>query len=73
MITQERFCNNMNLMHLAHVSGNEDIVIKIMRGILAYFPNKKDELEHYCFKLDFGKCGEEFQSPEELYNELTKL
>ncbi len=72
MITQEKFCHNLNLMHLADISGNEDIVLNIMKGFLVYFPNEKENLEYYCFGLYFGKCGEEFQSPEELYNELIK-
>lgn len=71
MITEERFCRNMNLMHIAYLSRNLDIVLKIMRGFLAYFPNDKETLDHYCFGLDFGKCGEEFQTPEELYKQLT--
>lgn len=30
------------------------------------------EIEHYCFTLDFGKCGEDYESPEELYHRLFR-
>ncbi|MFM9825341.1 hypothetical protein [Flavobacterium sp.] len=72
IITQERFCKNINLMNLAFVSGNEDIILRIFKGILAHFPNEKESLEHYCFVLNFGKCGDEYEPPEEFYERLIK-
>jgi hypothetical protein len=35
---------------------------------------EKNELEHYCFVLNFGKISDEecFESTEELYNRLSK-
>ena len=72
IITQERFCKNINLMNLAYVLDNEDVVFRIFKGVLAHFPNDKESLEHYCFILNFGKCGDEYESPEEFYERLIK-
>lgn len=71
MITEERFVKNINLMLLSVFCGNDETTKKIFEGILAHFPNKKDELEHYCFKLDFGKCGEDYEEPKDFYKRLT--
>ena len=70
MITQERFCNNINLAHLAYVNGVEEMYLRIIKGVLAYFPNGKEELEHYCLFTNFGMLEGHEKSPEELYNEL---
>ena len=70
MITQERFCNNINLAHLAYVNGVEEMYLRIIRGVLAYFPNGKEELEHYCIFTNFGMLEGHEKTPEELYNEL---
>ncbi len=72
MITKEKFCQNINLMHLAVISGNNDVVKRIFNGILAHFPKEKEELEHYCHFLCFGKCGDDFEPPEDFYERLIK-
>ena len=75
MITEERFCKNINLMHLATISGNEDILIKILRGLHNYFPKDENgfsEIEHYCFDNNFGKPNPEsdYETVENLYKRL---
>lgn len=44
-------------------------LIEILRF---YFPIKENhcEISHYMFCLDFGKCGNEYESVEDLYNRL---
>jgi len=40
-----------------------------------YFPKESNgfcEIEHYCFVLDFGKCGEDYESAEELYDRMLE-
>lgn len=72
MIPFNRFEKNIGLAHLALISGNEDIYLKIIRGLLVYFPNRKDILEHYCFDNNFGKptLESEYDTIENLYNRL---
>ena len=72
MITQERFCYNINLAHFALISGNEDMYLKILRGLLVYFPNSESELSHYCIFTNFGLLEGHEKTPEELYNELIE-
>ena len=71
MITLERFSKNINLAHLAYVSGNDDIVLKVMKGLLVFFPNGKEDLEHFAFFTNFGVLEGHEKSIEELYNELN--
>lgn len=45
----------------------------IMNMLRVYFPKDLNgfcEIEHYCFQLNFGKVGEEYESPFELYDRL---
>ena len=72
MIEYERFEKNLNLLHLAYVSGNDEIVIRIMKGLLAVFPKGKDILEHFCIFTNFGLLEGHEKTPEELYNELIE-
>lgn len=53
---------------------NSEYLKVIMALLRLHFPVDSDgfcELEHYMFVLDFGKIGEEYESPEELYDRLT--
>ena len=72
MISQERFCKNINLLHLAYVCDDEKMMKRIINGILVFFPNDKDKLEHFCFFCNFGLLEGHEQTPEELYNELIE-
>ena len=72
MIEYERFEKNLNLLHLAYISGNDETCLKIMRGFLAVFPKGKDILEHYCYFTNFGLLEGHEKTPEELYNELIE-
>lgn len=52
-------------------SGYLSSVLDLLR---VYFPVGDDgfcEIEHWCFVLDFGKCGDEYESPSELYDRLV--
>lgn len=74
MITLERFEKNINLAHLAYISGNDDVVLKIIKALLVFFPDGKDDLEHYCFDNNFGKPTpeSEYDTIEDLYERLIK-
>lgn len=72
MISQDKFVKNINIMHFCLVFVSEEKALSIFNGILAYFPNKKEELEHWCFKINFGKCGDEYESAEEFYKRLVE-
>ena len=72
MINLDRFQKNINVIHLAYVSGNEDVVLRVMKAILNHFPNKKEELEHFIFFTNFGLLEGFEMSIEEFYEELTK-
>lgn len=53
---------------------NSEYLKVIMSLLRLHFPVDVDgfcELEHYMFVLDFGKVGEEYESPEELYDRLV--
>ena len=74
MIDFSRFSKNINLMHLATITGNDDVVLKVMRGLLVFFPNGREEIEHYCFDNNFGKptSESEYDTIENLYNKLLE-
>ena len=72
MLTLSRFCHNINLAHLAYVNGADEMYLRIIKGVLAYFPNGKDELEHFCIFTNFGLLKGFEKTPEELYNELLE-
>lgn len=75
-IDLERFTKNINLLNLAYMCGNDEIVSKIIIGLQKYFPKDKNgfcEIEHYCFDNNFGKptTESEYDTIENLYNRLT--
>lgn len=72
MITIERFKKNINLMHLAYITENEDVVLKVMRGLLVFFPNRESEITHFCFFCNFGLLEGHESTIEELYNKLLE-
>ena len=74
MIDFERFEKNINLCHLAYVNGADDMYLKIIRGLLVFFPNGREEIEHYCFDNNFGKptSESEYDTIENLYNKLLE-
>lgn len=72
MITLERFSKNINLMHLAYITDNEDVVLKIIKGLLVFFPNGKDEIEHFAFFCNFGLLEGHESTIEELYTKLLE-
>ena len=72
MITQERFCNNINRAHLAYVNGADEMYLRILRGLLVYFPNSESELSHYCIFTNFGLLEGHEKTTEELFNELLE-
>jgi len=70
MITLERFSKNINISHLAYITGNEDIVLKVIKGLLVFFPNSKEDIEHFMFYTNFGLLEGFEMTIEELYNQL---
>ena len=72
LISLERFSKNINLMHLAYVNGADEMYLRILRGLLVYFPNSESELSHYCIFTNFGLLEGHEKTPEELYNELLE-
>lgn len=72
MITLERFSKNINLAHLAYVNGADEMYLRIIKGILVYFPNGKDQLEHFCFFCNFGLLKGHEMEIDELYNQLLE-
>lgn len=46
----------------------------ILDLLRVFYPKDSDghcEISHYCFILDFGKIGDEYESPEEFYDRLN--
>jgi len=53
---------------------NSKLVSSIISLLQEYFTKDESghcEILHYCYFLDFGKCGEEYESPEQLYDRLS--
>jgi len=50
---------------------NNRLICTIIKLLSFWFP--KEDLEHYCFQLNFGKNGEEYESPEEFYDALLRF
>jgi hypothetical protein len=53
---------------------NSKYLSSLMKLLRLHFPIDGDgfcDIEHYCFFLDFGKCGDDYESPEELYDRLV--
>ncbi len=72
MITFERFSKNINLAHLAYVNGADEMYLRIIRGILVFFPNGKEQLEHFCIVCNFGLLEGHEMEIEELYTKLLE-
>jgi len=78
MISEERFVQNINLLHLAVVAGNEkeNPYRSIIHNLHKDFPPDESgysEIEFYCFSENFGKDGRgNYREPSELYQELLK-
>jgi len=54
---------------------NSRIIKACMILLREFFPVDKNgfcAIEHYCYCLDFGKLGEEYESAEEFYKRLKK-
>ena len=54
---------------------NNSYYLKALMSLLrVHFPVDENgfcEIEHYCFVIDFGRNGDEYESVEELYERLT--
>lgn len=53
---------------------NSSLINAIFSFLHEVFPKDDDghsELLHYCYECNFGKVGEHYESPEELYDRLT--
>jgi hypothetical protein len=47
-----------------------EVIMSMLRVSFPKDVNGFCEIEHYCFQLNFGKVGEEYESPFELYDRL---
>jgi hypothetical protein len=65
-MNEERFVKNINFLMLKYILVCDVDAKRLFENIVKHFPNHREELEHYCFILNFGKCGDEYESPEEL-------
>lgn len=72
MIPFDRFEKNIGLAHLAFISGNDDVLLKIKKGLLAHFPNGIEMIDHFFFFTNFGLLEHHETTIEELYYELIK-
>lgn len=72
MITLDKFTKNINLLHLAYISGNEDVCLRIINGLIRFFPYGKSDIEHFCFFCNFGLLEGHESSIENLYDNLNK-
>ena len=62
----EAFGSDMAILY-----DNSKLIVSIIDLLSLYFD--REEIEHYCFELNFGKPNSEnaFYSPQELYKKLT--
>ena len=53
---------------------NDKLIMSLLLLLRKYFPVVDDfcEISHYCYVLDFGKNGDNYESPEEFYDRLVK-
>lgn len=52
---------------------NSKLIKSLINVLRLYFSvdlNGFCEIEHYCYVINFGKLGDEYESPEELYDRL---
>lgn len=49
----------------------------LIKTLYYWFPRNEEydfcEIEHYCYVINFGKIGDEYESPEELYDRLCEI
>ena len=62
-LIQEAFNSEMAILY-----DNSKLLNALINLLSIYFD--KSELQHYCFQNDVGKLGEEYESPEMLYDRL---
>lgn len=68
----------LGVMFGAEISGayNTSYLSNAMLSLLrVYFPKDEEghcEIEHWCYCLNFGKLGEEYESPGQLYDRLNE-
>jgi len=72
MIEFERFEKNINLAHLAYVNGADEMYLRIIKGLLVFFPNSKEDIEHFMFYTNFGLLEGFEMTIEELYLKLLE-
>jgi len=74
-------CKNSDLVaeafNVEHINcyDNGKLYKTIIKLLRIYFPMDSTnfcEVDHYCFSLDFGKIGDNYESPEELYDRLIQ-
>jgi hypothetical protein len=54
---------------------NSDYLKALMKMLRIFFPKDEDgfcEIEQYCYVINFGKNGDEYESIEEFYDRLVK-
>lgn len=86
-ISKEQFVSVIESMRLQHHKDKEYADMndvrqydnsKLYRSLIdllrIFFPGRAGfcHIENYCFLEDFGKFGEEYESPEQLYDRLMK-
>lgn len=55
---------------------NSDLVKSVLDLLRVYFPVDDDgfcEIEFWCYYQNFGKLGEEYESPEQFYDRLVSV
>lgn len=54
---------------------NSNLVKVAMTLLRRFYPVDEEDghcaIEHYCYVLNFGKCGDDYENPEELYDRIT--
>lgn len=84
-LMQEQYLRDIRLSGVLNefFSGAESVVYNnvglakaCMMMLRRFFPPNNEgfcEIEHYCYVMNFGKCGDVYESPEELYNRLMMV
>lgn len=62
-LIQEAFNSEMAILY------DNSILLNALINLLSVYFDKS-ELQHYCFQIDFGKLGNEYESPEMFYDRL---
>lgn len=53
---------------------NSNYLKGLMELLRLFFPKDEDghcEIEFYCYVIDFGRCGDEYESVEDFYDRLV--